>query len=152
MSLLALHCESCGGSIAFLEGQSSPECPFCGSKKQVEKPIDQQFEAPEFMIPFVISEEKADESFRGFARSSFWYPKDIRQAKLELKAILLPSWLWSGKVNSHYCGLIRASTRSGKMPISGTASIRFDQILVPSLPNLTRMETAAYQRGNSRRR
>ena len=132
MTLMALTCENCGGSIAFPEGKESPECPFCGSTKQVTKPLDQQFEPPQFVIPFAIADTDAEQSFQKFARSSFWYPKDIRQAKLDLKAILLPAWLWSGDVESHYAGLVSASTRSGKKPIAGIDSVHFSQVLVPS--------------------
>jgi hypothetical protein len=140
MKLLALSCESCGGSIAFPEGKASPECPFCGSTKQVEKPLDQQLEPPQFVIPFAIEKKDAESSFQKFARSSFWYPKDIRQAKLELKTILLPAWLWSGDVESHYTGLATASTRSGKRPISGISTVHFNQVLVPSSQAVTIQE------------
>jgi hypothetical protein len=132
MSLVALQCQSCGGSIAFPEGKPTPYCPFCGSEKQVEKPLNQQILPPELMLDFGISDEEADQSFREFAQSSFWHPKKIRQAKLELQMILLPAWIWSGKSEMHYNGLISAATQSGKRPVSGISEQYFDQILVPS--------------------
>ena len=132
MSLVALQCQSCGGSIAFPEGKPTPYCPFCGSEKQVEKPLNQQILPPEIMLNFDISENEADQSFRIFAKSSFWYPKDIRKAKLELQMIMLPAWMWSGTSEMHYNGLKSAATESGKRPYSGVSEKYFDQILVPS--------------------
>ena len=72
MSLIVLRCENCDGSIVFSEGKSAPECPFCGSTKQVQKPMDQRILPPEFVIPFSISDEEADAAFRVFAKSSFF--------------------------------------------------------------------------------
>ncbi len=132
MKLIALQCQSCGGSIAFPEGKATPYCPFCGSEKQVEKPINLQLLPPEIMLDFEISQNDADVSFRIFAKSSFWYPKDIRTAKLELQMLLLPAWMWSGTSEIHYNGLVSASTNSGKRPISGISKQYFSQILVPA--------------------
>jgi len=143
MSLQAVQCEDCGGSVAFPENKTLPECPFCGSTKQIPKPIDRQVRPPENWIPFITTAGEADASFRVFAKSSFWYPKDIRHANLELKQILLPAWLWSGTVESHYNGLTRAASRSGYRPVSGEDTLRFSQIWVPASKALTLHELNA---------
>ncbi len=140
MSLQAVQCEDCGGSVAFAEDKSFPECPFCGSTKQIPKPIDRQVRPPSSWVPFSIDEEQADIAFRTFAQSSFWYPKDIRNASLELKALLLPAWRWSGTVESHYNGLRSASSKSGFSPASGRDSVHFSQIWVPASQALTLSE------------
>lgn len=128
----ALYCNDCGGGIHFPEGKETPECPFCGSKNQVEKPEDRSLRLPEFVLSFSKSKSEADAAFRTFAQSSFWYPKDIRNAKLDLKAIYLPAWMWSGTIETHFNGLRRANTKSGYYPESGHDVRTYNQILVPS--------------------
>ena len=130
--LKALYCNNCGGGIHFPEGKESPECPFCGSKNQVSRPTDRSVQPPEFILSLSQTKNDAHVAFRTFARSSFWYPKDIRNAKLDLKAIYVPAWLWSGVIETHYNGLIKANTRSGYYPESGTETRSYSQVLVPS--------------------
>ena len=93
MTLKAIQCEDCGGSVAFPEDKTLPECPFCGSTKQIPRPLTVKFLPPAFWLPFETSKNDADEAFRAFAKSSFWYPKDIRTASLELKTVLLLAWV-----------------------------------------------------------
>ena len=140
MSLLAIQCNDCGGSIAFPEDKPLPECPFCGSTKQIPQPLDRQVHPPSEWVPFEIIQTEADEAFRTFAQSSFWYPKDIRNATLDLQMILLPAWLWSGEVETHYNGLTNAMTPSGYRPTSGQDTIRYSQVWVPSSKALTLTE------------
>lgn len=137
MTLLAIRCDDCGGSVAFTEDKPLPECPFCGSTKQIPKPLDRQVQPPSEWVPFDVDQQEADDAFRVFAKSSFWYPKDIRNATLELQMILLPAWLWSGSVETHYNGLTSAMTPSGYRPTSGEDAIHFSQVWVPSSKALT---------------
>lgn len=153
MSLITLQCQACGGSIAFPEGKATPYCPFCGSEKQVTKPLNQQLLPPQIMLDFGISSAEAKQAFRIFAKSSFWYPKDIRNANLTLQLILLPAWMWSGSSEMHYNGLKAARTKSGKRPYSGISKKYFEQILVPAskavslteLNQIAPFELAAHQ-------
>lgn len=137
MTLKAIQCESCGGSVAFPEDKPMPECPFCGSTKQVDRPLDRQVQAPSFWLPFDIEQADADAAFREFASSSFWYPKDIRNASLELKTLLIPAWVWSGTVETHYNGQVRARSASGYRPVSGADTLHLNQVWVPSSKALT---------------
>ena len=140
MTLQAIQCEDCGGSVAFQENKPLPECPFCGSTKQIPRPLDRQTRPPAFWIPFETSQEDADEAFRTFASSSFWYPKDIRTASLELRTLLLPAWVWSGHIETHYNGQVRAHSPSGYRPVSGFDSMHLHQVWIPSSKALTLAE------------
>ena len=137
MTLQAIQCEDCGGSVAFQEDKPLPECPFCGSTKQVPRPLDRQIRPPSFWLPFETSQDEADEAFRIFASSSFWYPKDIRTASLELKMVLLPAWVWNGHIETHYNGQVRAHSPSGYRPVSGSESMHMHQVWIPSSKALT---------------
>ena len=131
-SLLALMCSSCGGGIIGEPNQIQSICPFCGSEQTESKPLQDQIEFPKICYPFVLHEEDADTFYRKFAKSKFWAPKEITSASLEIQKLYLPAWIWKGRIESHYAGLVSAMTHSGKRPISGTDSVYMDQNLVPA--------------------
>lgn len=141
--IVAVKCRTCGGHVAMAPGQQRPACLFCGSPALVQEPVPEGIEAPRVRLPFTMDEAGADAAFRSFARSSIWYPGDLRGARLELSRLMLPAWLWSGQVESHWAGLVRAGTRSGKRPTSGAETAHLDGELVPSSPSLSRAELAA---------
>lgn len=144
MSANAVQCKQCGGAIAATPGKPLPECLFCGAPASDLQQFDQDesIEDPVGFLPFEVDKPRADNAFREFAASSFWYPGDLRDASLELRKLLLPAWAWSGTCETHYAGLISASTQSGKRPIAGSDTARFDQILVPASETLTLHELA----------
>ncbi|MEL6345212.1 MAG: hypothetical protein AAFV53_19050 [Myxococcota bacterium] len=141
MSLRAVTCEGCGGAVALEVGAAMPRCLFCGSEALREpEEIDESIEPPHAILTFQVDESTADDAFRTFAKSSFWYPDDIRQAKLELKRLLLPAWLWSGRIETHYAGLVRAGTRSGSRPVAGSEVTRMEGVLIPASTALSQKE------------
>lgn len=142
-TLTAVTCRTCGGAVATRPGERLPACLFCGSAALDEPEQVEEIEAPEVVLPFAVDEAGADAAFRSFARSSFWYPSDIRHARIELEPILLPAWTWDGTVDAHFTGLVKAGTRSGKRPFSGSEVVRLDGVLVPSSTAISRGELAA---------
>lgn len=137
----AVRCRGCGGAISALEG-TLPACLFCGASAL--DPIEPEgIEAPEGGIPFACDSAAAQAAFKTFAGSSIWYPGDLRSARLKLKPLMLPAWAWSGELETHWTGLVRASSASGKRPVGGTETARFDQILIPASESLRQAELAA---------
>ncbi len=143
MSLQAVNCSECGGAVAMEIGAVDPQCLFCGSAALTRTEIPEEVEPPGGVVPFSVDEDGADAAFRTFAKSSIWYPSDIRRARLELKPLLLPAWVWSGEIETHYAGLVRSSSRSGKRPVSGQHTARLAGVLVPASSALSRAELAA---------
>jgi len=135
----AIRCQSCGGTVAARVG-ALPACLFCGNADLVPFEPPESIEDPEGCIPFQTTPETARERFVAFARSSIWYPSDLRRAKLELDHLQLPAWAWSGDLETHWTALTPANTRSGKRPVGGAEKIHFDQILVPSSSSLKMSE------------
>lgn len=141
--LVAITCTACGGAVALDAGQTLPRCLFCGSEAIEEEMLDESIEQPSTTLPFAIDEKGADEAFRAFARSSFWYPTAIRQAALELEPLLLAAWTWTGTVETHYAGLVSARTPSGKRPVTGSDTARMEGVVVPSSAALSLRELNA---------
>jgi hypothetical protein len=140
MALIAVTCESCGGSIATRPGQRAPTCLFCGAETLVETPAPEEVEHPERYIPFAVDDRRAQELFREWSRRKFWAPGEIQRATLQLNELLLPAWTWAGTVETHWAALIKAGTRSGRRPVSGHERHTVDGMLVPASKTLRRQE------------
>lgn len=148
VALSAVRCSQCGGTVRTVPGVRMPTCLFCGAPavELVPTAAPEAIEPPEGAIPFAVDEAGARAEFVAFTRSSFWYPNDLRSARLELRPLLLPAWAWSGDIETHWTGLVPADTRSGKRPVAGTDAAHFDQILVPASRTLRRSELTALGR------
>ena len=142
MSVHAVQCRSCGGAIAHEPGAVLPRCLFCGRDALEERELA-AVEPPEVYLPFRLNEDTARASFRQWAHKRFWAPRSIRTAKVELSRLFLPAWTWSADLETHWAGLQRASTRSGKRPITGQQQGRIERAMVPSSPALAHDELAA---------
>lgn len=142
--LAAVRCRACGGTVRMNPGKGAT-CLFCGASGADLAPVPppEGIEPPVGAIPFAVDDAAAHAAFVKFASGSFWYPNDLRSARLELRRLFLPAWAWSGDVETHWTGLVSASTRSGKRPVSGSETVRFEQILVPASRTLRMSELAA---------
>lgn len=138
----AVVCRGCGGAVASKPGASMPRCLFCGADA-LEPFEPEAVEQPEGWVPFAVDDPAAQAAFRKFAGSSFWYPGDLRNARLELRRLLLPAWSWSGRLETHWTGLAAAGSASGKRPVGGAEVARFEQVLVPASKSLRQVELRA---------
>ena len=139
----AVQCQSCGGSVAAKPGVRIPKCLFCGADALVDIDTPEGIESPVAFLPFVVASDAANEHFATFAGSSFWYPNDLRNAKLELQKLQLPAWAWSGSLESHWTGLAKGRSASGKRPVGGAETLVFTQVLVPASQSLRQAELSA---------
>ena len=143
--LAAVRCTGCGGAVAARPGTPMPVCLFCGAPASDLIPYlpPEGIENPEGAIGFAVSDADARAACSKFARSSFWYPGDLRNATLELRHLLIPAWAWRGEVETHWTGMVKASTRSGKCPVAGAEQHTFEQVLIPASQTLSLAELAA---------
>jgi len=114
-----IQCDACGGSVVFDAGHQAARCLFCGSVAVHADDGGETVLLPDTMLPFEISRPDADDRFRRWARSSWWYAAPLRQLSIELHALLLPVWRFDASLETHWAGLMSASTRSGKRPRAG---------------------------------
>ncbi len=142
-TIVAVTCSSCGGAVAHEAGTSVPRCVYCGSDALSTAALDARIEQPKTHIPFAIEPDEADNVFRKWARGSFWHPKAIRDAELDLERVNLAAWAWSGQVETHFAGLVSAPTPSGKRPITGQDTAHLEGVVVPSSTAISRGELTA---------
>ena len=141
--IAAVRCNQCGGAVSAAFGFSRPACVFCGADVAELVAIEADVDAPVGAGPFLRTEAQARRSFQRFARSNLFYPSDLRDAELELQPIRLPAWSFSGTVETHFTGLVRAVSASGKAPVSGRETERFTQVLVAGSATLSQNELEA---------
>ena len=139
--VLAVRCEACGGAVAWTAGKPAPACIFCGATALVTVTPPEGVEPPEGFLPFVVDENQAITLFRKRASASIWYPSDVRNAKVNLRAVLVPAWSWSATLETHYTAIVTAmQTQSNKMPVANEENWHVAGVLVPSSQTLTRKE------------
>lgn len=134
-----IQCDACGGSVVYDAGHEAARCLFCGSVAVRPDDLADEIPAPEITIPFEVSEHRAAAAFRRWSTSSWWYPKALREAQIELSAVMLPAWCFDAEVESHWAGLVQASTKSGLRPRAGVAHLRA-RTMVPASVGLTEAE------------
>ncbi|MBP5492287.1 MAG: hypothetical protein J6Y08_05530 [Clostridiales bacterium] len=89
-------CSSCGGSVIVNDSEASTTCVYCGSPTVVFERIAKE-KAPEFIIPFSVSEEEAVDAVHGAFQKNQFIPKAFKNATPEIvRGIYVPYWIVDG--------------------------------------------------------
>jgi hypothetical protein len=139
-----VRCAACGGSIVYDVKAAGGACMFCGSVALSAVPTEEPLPVPHAAIPVSITDADADGQFRDWARSSWWYPKELRLLEIKVRAMLLPAWRFSSHLETHWAGLVSAATRSGKRPKAGLDEID-TSVMVPASGGLSQAELFGLQ-------
>jgi hypothetical protein len=139
-----VRCSACGGSIVYDVKSAGGACMFCGSVALSAVPSEEPLPVPNAAIPVSISDADADGQFRDWAKSSWWYPKELRLLEIKVRPMLLPAWRFSSHLETHWAGLVTAATRSGKRPKSGLDEID-TSVMVPASGGLSQSELFGLQ-------
>jgi hypothetical protein len=140
--VIVVRCEACGGAVAYDPRHEHARCLFCAAVALQPELVDAPPEPPRALLPFAIDERHAHAAFRGWARGSWWRPKQLHEAAATMSAVWIPAWRVRAEIELHWAGLERAPTRSGKRPRfgidNGTA-----EVMVPASLGLSQAELAA---------
>lgn len=100
------RCQTCGSEVSTSLDQVSYRCPFCDSTYVLELPNKSATDhAPEFIIGFAISSEKAADLFRKWLRQNSWFrPGDLSARALldKQRGVYLPFWHFSMGAESRW--------------------------------------------------
>lgn len=135
-----VRCARCAGAVVQRPGAASPTCLFCGSSALRPVAPDAAVEPPRGALPFGVDLASADLAFRAWLRSRWFVPRGVHGADLRLDRVLLPAWVCTAELETHWAGLVAAGTRSGKRPVTGSETRSFPQVLVPASAALTQAE------------
>ena len=126
-----LRCQACGGSIVWDASCSNAACLYCGTVAlQIEAGAD--IPSPEVYLVPDVSADAAEASFRTWAGGSWFRPKALRDAEVELSLMLIPAWRFHARLETHWAGLESAATRSGHRPVSGLEHADLTHLVVAS--------------------
>ncbi|NVB42868.1 hypothetical protein G6O69_33920 [Pseudenhygromyxa sp. WMMC2535] len=139
-----LRCQSCGGVVVWDARQSGAACLFCGSLTLEVQQLEEPLPVPDAWLPMQVSAPDADDRFRAWATSSWFRPAILRTTAIELRPMLLPAWRFHSALETHWAGLRRAATKSGKAPVSGVEHLRLHH-MVPASAGLSQAELYALQ-------
>lgn len=131
-----LRCETCGGQIVYDVRQQGAGCLFCGSTALHAAPGDDPVPVPDAVLTTLVDDATAEEAYRQWAQASWWRPAELRSLRVKLRPMHLPGWRFRSHVESHWAGLERAGTRSGKRPVTGNDSVDLEH-MVPASAGLS---------------
>ena len=125
-----LRCEACGGAVVWDAARSSAACLFCATPAlQI---VPESPPTPELQLPRTVPEARATEAFRSWATRSWFRPRALRDASVELQPMLLPAWRIHARLETHWAGLRRARTRSRRAPVAGVESVELVHLIPAS--------------------
>ncbi len=93
-------CNSCGARVVTDKNTSATFCAFCGSPALVGQRLTNEFK-PQYMIPFKVSREKAEQAFMKWAGGGKWTPFGFVSKKniTKLTGLYVPFWLFNIKAH-----------------------------------------------------
>jgi len=127
-----IQCDACAGSVVYDANREVAQCLFCGSVAVHPDELS-DIPKPATFVPFTVERQRADAAFRTWARSSWWYPREVRNLAIVLSDAMLPAWRFEAGVETHWAGLERAMTKSGLRPVSGIAKTTSSTMVTASL-------------------
>ena len=94
MKMQILHCNACGAELAVNDVEVSSFCAYCGQATVVLDRVD-EYLRPDYIIPFQVTKEEAEETIRSKISSGFYVPDEIKHFEVEkLRGIYVPFWLY----------------------------------------------------------
>ena len=88
------RCSSCGAELMVNDVEISSFCAYCGQATVVLDRVDECLK-PDYILPFKVTREEAEEAIRSKISSGFYIPDEIRHFEVEkLRGIYVPFWLY----------------------------------------------------------
>ena len=89
-----LHCNACGAELAVNGVEVSSFCAYCGQATVVLDRVD-EYLRPDYVMPFQVTKERAEQIIRGKISSGAYVPNEIKHFEIEkLRGIYVPFWLY----------------------------------------------------------
>lgn len=137
----AYSCPSCGAQLICEETTVATACPYCGNPAVVPGAFSQTLK-PDFVIPFRLDQNQAEQALRNFYKGKRLLPREFAEENRikELKGVYVPFWLFDGEAEvdasfaatrseTHTRGDYRVTnTRHYQVRRSGT--VRFQKVPV----------------------
>ena len=97
-------CQQCSAVTIFSVGQTSAECPFCGSNMLIAANEDADIIPPQAVIPMGFEADEVKKHIRKWLGSSFFAPDDLLKLARSggLRPIYIPFWTFEATLNGKW--------------------------------------------------
>lgn len=115
-----LICKNCAAEAMYDEAETAGCCPFCGSTQVMPVDNDENVMAPQGVVPFEISNEKAGFMFKMWLKNKFFAPKQAKEiCKPEnFQGLYLPYWTYDTNTTSSYDAKLGFDKREGDKTVT----------------------------------
>lgn len=88
------RCTACNAELAVNDVEVSAQCAYCGQNCVIMDRVD-DYLAPDYIIPFSVTKEEAEETIRREIAKGEFIPQEVKDFKMEcLRGIYVPFWLF----------------------------------------------------------
>ena len=102
-----VECSNCGGQTLYDAEQITGTCPYCGSSSVAPAAENVKIMAPNAVIPFSITKEKAQQLFVDYLKRSHGVYKQAYECKLDnLTGVYLPFWTFDAYAVSTFIAVL----------------------------------------------
>ena len=157
-----VSCKNCGASTTLPPEVISDNCVFCASPLVISEAESRQILKPHYILPFLVPQPKALESFRTWLKGLWFAPSNLSKMVSgdahQFKGIYIPHWSYDADTVSGYSGnrgeyyyvtetytenvngqdetRTREVRHTAWYPVSGTVECNFNDILVSASNSL----------------
>lgn len=147
----AIRCKECGATVEYEQGQTTTQCPFCGSSYVQPQEVSAKAIRPESLVPFRVDRAAAGGAFSKWIGGLWFRPSDLQQqAKVQqIDGVYVPFWAyncdvysrWTAQAGYYYYVTVTRTDSQGKthssrerrvrwVPASGSRRDRYQDLLV----------------------
>ena len=111
-----MRCTACGAELAVNGVETSTFCAYCGQATVVQDRVDDYLK-PDYIIPFKVTRDTAENIIRMQLNKGFFVPKGIKNFEVEkIRGIYVPFWMF----DMHYSDrqFYKYSKKQGKTTVT----------------------------------
>ena len=124
-------CDNCGAVLITDKSTAATSCSFCGSPAIISRRLSKQFR-PDYLIPFKITKEEAQEKFIEFARSKKYVPRDYfdKSNLNNIRGIYVPFWIMSSRcqVSARGDGIKQRAVYKDKYSLMSDFDVKYNNV------------------------
>ena len=124
-------CDNCGAVLITDNNTVATSCSFCGSPAIVTRRLSKQFR-PDYLIPFKITKEEAQEKFVEFAKAKKYVPNDYfdKSNLNKIQGIYVPFWIMSSRcqVSARGDGIKQRAVYKDKYALMSDFDIKYNNV------------------------
>ncbi|MBQ6035899.1 MAG: zinc ribbon domain-containing protein, partial [Lachnospiraceae bacterium] len=125
--VVAYKCPNCGAELVSTDDKAASFCSYCGSNVLLESQMS-RLEYPKRIIPFKVSKDEAEGSYKHRLAASLYAPSALRKAASldRFRGIYMPYWSYDVKTEDHVIGRGSKEHRRGDYVITDHYRVEAD--------------------------